>query len=147
MRIGFVLCVMGLLFSIACNELEDCQLNPYGDYAVVEFNLTNNDGRFISFDEIYFDGDLISQGDTIFTYQVIPLNAEAPNATYTYVSDSATYELSINYKTEGLIYQLDCEASVRYFDLDTAYQTFDSLAIILPEISLNQTAPNFEIYF
>mgnify|MGYP007000356236 len=67
-------------------------------------------------------------------------------AIFHYYTDSDLYSLAINYKSQPLIYDLSCEATIRYYDLDTSYHSFDSLVIVGSEVHLDYVPINFEIY-
>ena len=77
---------------------------------------------------------------------LLPLPAKNNEAIFHYYTDSALYSLAINYKIQPLIYDLYCEATIRYYDLDTSYQSFDSLVIVGSEVHLDYVPINFEIY-
>ncbi|NQW27143.1 MAG: hypothetical protein HQ474_04460 [Flammeovirgaceae bacterium] len=143
----FIFMCYSLLFGESCNEFEECSMNPYSNYVVAEFNVMADAGRTISFDSVVLEGygRLPYDQDTL-VYLALPLDMDASGALYHYYTDSIIYTLGLTYKKEGLIYELHCDASVRFYDLDTTNQTFDSLVIVGRELNLSNYPINFEIY-
>ena len=140
--LSFSLC----LFE-SCNEIEDCTLDPYANYAVATFNVLNNVNQIVMFDSIILEGygRLPEDQDTLVS-MLLPLPVKDKEAIFHYYTDSALYSLAINYKSQPLIYDLSCEATVRYYDLDISYHSFDSLVIVGSEVHLDYIPVNFEIY-
>tara|TARA_B100000900_G_scaffold346822_1_gene311735 strand:- start:1778 stop:2227 length:450 start_codon:yes stop_codon:yes gene_type:complete len=138
---------LGLCLLESCNEIEDCTLDPYDNYAVATFDVLNNVNQLVVFDSIILEGygRLLRDQDTLVS-MLLPLPVKDNKAIFHYYTDSVLYSLAINYKSQPLIYDLSCEATIRYYDLDTSYHSFDSLVIVGSEIHLDYVPINFEIY-
>ena len=147
MRFWLFFMSFGFCLFESCNEIEDCTLDPYGNYAVATFDVLNDKDQFIAFDSIILEGfgRLPGDRDTI-TNILLPLPVENTEAVFYYHTDSSLYSLAINYKSQPLIYDLSCKATIRYYDLDISYHSFDSLVIVRSEVHLDYAPINFEIY-
>lgn len=122
-------------------------MDPYGNYAVATFNLLSGESKIIAFDSIILEGfgRLPGDRDTLIG-MLLPLPVENTEVAFHYYTDSSLYSLAISYKSQPLIYDLSCEATIRFYDLDTSYQSFDSLVIVGSEVHLDYVPINFEIY-
>ena len=147
MRFWLYFLSFGLCLLESCNEIEDCTLDPYDNYALATFDVLNNVNQFVVFDSIILDGygRLPGDQDTLGS-MLLPLPVKNNEAIFHYYTDSTLYSLAISYKIQPLIYDLSCEATIRYYDLDTSYHSFDSLVIVGSEIHLDYVPINFEIY-
>ena len=134
--------ILVLLFTF-CNEIEDCQLDPYTDVVVVGFKGI----EIVAFDSIVVEGigRLGNDTDTI-TAMGFPLNPEQLSTRCYFYTDSADYELNVIYKTEALIYELNCDVAIRFYDLDFT-TNFDSVRLISPELNLDFFKTNVEVIF
>ena len=54
MRFWLSFLSFGLCLFESCNEIEDCTLDPYANYAVATFNVLNNVNQIVMFDSIIF---------------------------------------------------------------------------------------------
>ena len=147
MRFWLSFFTIGLCLFESCNEIEDCTLDPYGNYAVATFNVLNNVNQIIVFDSIVLEGygRLSGDQDTLVD-MLLPLPIKNNEAIFHYYTDSSLYSLAVNYKSLPLIYDLSCNATIKYYDLDTSYHSFDSLVIVGSEVHLDYVPINFEIY-
>ena len=147
MRFWIFFLSFGFCLLESCNEIEDCTLNPYNNYAVATFDVSNDESQIIAFDSIILEGfgRLPGDRDTLVG-MLLPLNAETSEAVFHYYTDSTLYSLVISYNSQPLIYELSCEAAIKFSDLDTSYHSFDSLVIVGSEVHLDYVPINFEIY-
>ena len=147
MRFWLYFLSFGLCLLESCNEIEDCTLDPYDNYALATFDVLNNMNQLVVFDSIILEGygRLPGDQDTLGSMP-LPLHVKNNEAIFHYYTDSTLYSLAISYKIQPLIYDLSCEATIRYYDLDTSYHSFDSLVIVGSEIHLDYVPINFEIY-
>ncbi|HAQ69595.1 hypothetical protein N9I77_00225 [Cyclobacteriaceae bacterium] len=147
MRFWLFFLSFGFCLFESCNEVEDCTLDPYGNYAVATFDMLSGESKIIAFDSIILEGfgRLPGDRDTLIG-MLLPLPVENTEAVFNYYTDSSLYSLAIGYKSQPLIYDLYCEATIRFYDLDTSYQSFDSLVIVGSEVHLDYVPINFEIY-
>lgn len=147
MRFWLFFLSFGFCLFESCNEVEDCTLDPYENYAVATFDLLSGESKIIAFDSIILEGfgRLPGDRDTLIG-MLLPLPVENTEAVFHYYTDSSLYSLAIGYKSQPLIYDLYCEATIRFYDLDTSYQSFDSLVIVGSEVHLDYVPINFEIY-
>tara|TARA_B100000941_G_C28253206_1_gene422614 strand:- start:23 stop:394 length:372 start_codon:yes stop_codon:yes gene_type:complete len=122
-------------------------LDPYDNYALATFDVLNNANQLVIFDSIILEGygRLPGDQDTLRS-MLLPLPVKNNEAIFHYYTDSALYSLAINYKIQPLIYDLSCEATIKYYDLDTSYHSFDSLVIVGSDVHLDYVPINFEIY-
>ena len=56
MRFWLSFLSFGLCLFESCNEIEDCTLDPYANYAVATFNVLNNVNQIVMFDSIILEG-------------------------------------------------------------------------------------------
>ncbi len=147
MRFWLSFLSFGLCLFESCNEIEDCTLDPYDNYALATFDVLNNANQLVIFDSIILEGygRLPGDQDTLRS-MLLPLPVKNNEAIFHYYTDSALYSLAINYKIQPLIYDLSCEATIKYYDLDTSYHSFDSLVIVGSDVHLDYVPINFEIY-
>ena len=147
MRFWLFFLSFGFCLFESCNEVEDCTLDPYGNYAVATFDILSGESKIIAFDSIILEGfgRLPGDRDTLIG-MLLPLPVEKTEAVFHYYTDSSLYSLAITYKVQPLIYALSCEAAIRFYDLDTSYHSFDSLVIVGSEVHFDYVPINFEIY-
>lgn len=139
---------MLLLFVTACNDIEDCQVNPYND--VLWFQVIYDEDEFVvAFDSIVIQGygQLTGYPDTLLTsFQYsLPMDFENEQITYQFFTDSIDYFITLEYDKEVRIFDLSCDAAIRYFNLEIQETNLDSALIKIPELFENLN--NLEIHF
>ncbi len=141
-----IILLIGLFMS--CNDIEDCQTSPYRETVLINWNY---DGLVI-FDSILVAGigRLGGDRDTLNKTEAFgfPLDLESNNISYEFFTDSVKFELNLTYDKQIIVFELDCDASIRYFNLDTlSTNNFDSVAIRFSELFSDIEDPiNIEIY-
>ncbi len=131
---------------MACTQIADCSLDPNISEFYIEFDHTEL--RLVTFEsvtndlssEVYFDAD------TSFSKVQLPLTDTSPSLTYTFVTDSGDYTLTLAYDTQLSIYGEDCPASNYFFNLEVIDHNFDSVAVT-NNILTNRITDNIEVYF
>ena len=79
----------GLCLFESCNEIEDCTLDPYDNYALATFDVLNNMNQLVVFDSIVLEGygRLPGDQDTLGS-MLLPLPAKNNEAIFHYYTDS-----------------------------------------------------------
>jgi hypothetical protein len=135
------------LIALACNDVEDCQLDPYEDFLGINFNLLDpEDDRLIIFDEIIIDDLGNFSGDTINSTLFLPIDIGAESTTYRFVTDTATFFFIVGYNKQASIFERDCDITEIFSDLNIRVSNFDSIRVNSPILNKNNLN-NIEIYF
>lgn len=145
MRFIFYLCVIFLTIFLSCNDIEDCQLNPYTDQFVVR--MTSKSVGIIFFDSISVNnsGRIPNDTDTLILFS-LPLDAESMTSLFTFYTDSTNYTLEVNYRTQAEIFELNCDAAIRFYGFELI-SNFESVRLISPELNMDYFPINAEILF
>jgi hypothetical protein len=145
-----LLCV----FLGSCNDIEDCQLDPYADFVGFKFTIIDEDLDFIVFDSVRLDGlgvfelddSTSTLADTIISNLYLPIDVTSNQSTFRFFTDSIDYFITLEYKKEAYIYELDCDAGIRYQNLRITDTNLDSAIIIIDQLNL-RVPENIEIFF
>ncbi len=73
--------------------------------------------------------------DSVTSFFQLPVDFDANQVHYRFVTDTTVYSLSIGYQKEIKVFELNCDPAVRYFDLELLDFSFDS--VILSSSELN----------
>jgi len=141
--------VLILLISIwGCNEIEQCQLDPNSEFLVGTFyNIKDSVARdTLVFNAVVPSNQPLNFYDTIIFGAFFPLNPTDTTISYTFMTDSMDYQLSLSYDVLYYLFSPDCDPSIRYFDLKVVETNFDSVAVVGDVLDL-QIPINLEIYF
>lgn len=137
----------------ACNDIEDCQLDPYVDFVGFKFTSIKEEPDIIVFDSVRLDGlgvfelddSTTTLADTIVGNLYLPVDVTKNQSTYWFFTDSTDYFLTLDYEKEAYIYETDCDAGIRYVKLRVSDTNIDSVSLIVNE--LIRIAPeNIEIF-
>lgn len=135
-----------LLLLLACEPVEDCQLDPNSSEFYLAFsNSPNGSVTFDSiknnlFENVFFDAD------SSFSSIQLPLTTESNTLTYTFFTDSVDFSLSINYQSRFNLYGPDCPPSIFYSDLSVVSTNFDTAIVVNAEVDRRITE-NIEVFF
>jgi hypothetical protein len=134
---------------ISCNDPDDCQLIPYSNNMGVRFNFLFEQERAIEFDSIkVFPYERFANDTVAITGTVLfPLDLNQDTVRYQFFTDSTDYFLEIQYKTEVILEELNCDPAVRFFGLEVSGTNFDSVNIVGPVIDRTLYQTNIEIFF
>lgn len=152
MKKVFILCVF--LGILSCNDIEDCQLDPYADFIGIKFTLLNEDPEVIVFDSVGLDGlglfelndSTTTLADTIPERLYLPIDVTSDQSTYRFFTDTTDYFLTLSYEKEAYIFEVDCDAGIRYKRLRIVETNLDSVNVVIDQ--LNKNIPeNIEIFF
>ncbi len=144
--------IMIICFFIAgCNEVKDCGLDDNRRLALVEFYRYSNE---LPIDTLIFDRITSPQSpyliypdsDTLLRAMFLPLNPEADATDFLFETDSGVFDLSFSYRREFSVFDVDCDPSVKFFDLSGSSIAFDSVIVINPILNREELT-NVEVYF
>ncbi|WP_258102802.1 hypothetical protein [Marinoscillum sp. MHG1-6] len=150
MRTWFFLLVIA---AFACNEINECDLDPDVGYAVVVFYDYHSPStpKQTNWNLVYNDQSsyyYYNLEDTSSVFGLL-LTPEDSILTYYWETDSVTYDLTFKYNVEALkIYYPECEPTFEFNNLrvDTTGILFDSVAVVSGFINKNVPV-NVEVYF
>ncbi|MBV6643969.1 MAG: hypothetical protein KI790_00885 [Cyclobacteriaceae bacterium] len=138
---------LSLLAMVACDDIEDCQLDPnIGTFSMI-FKEKGEDDLIFSFDSVKMDEPdlLLFTTDTIEAIQ-LPLNYETNSVSYTFFTDSIDYTLNVAYENRVEFYDIRCDPNPRFFNLRFSSEAFDSLVVLFDFASRQIPETNIEIY-
>ncbi|MFY0687999.1 MAG: hypothetical protein JXQ90_12585 [Cyclobacteriaceae bacterium] len=150
MRIPLLVCALIVLLNSACNELEDCQFNPYLDYMVIAFKTEQGANKSVTFNQIVVDSQYrIPFDDVRASAFAIPMEPFGEEVDLIFYTDSINYSMTVAYQSAALIYDPQCDAITRLYGLTIPETTFDSTAVIGgvdSELNSKTYAVNIEIF-
>lgn len=148
-----LLIVLSVWIVAGCNDIENCGTNDDQNIMRVRFfDFETKQAKSVGFQ--------VSSNDPLIAFQVVdddgiptettvwelPLNPENSEITYTFTSDTSSHQLTMSYDLEVSIFDPDCDPSIRFVNLDTVRQTFDS-TVVVGAVTNRQLSTNVEIYF
>lgn len=147
MKNPFIVFLLGLLFAWSCNEIEECQLDPYSEQVVFLLR-PEIPGTILSFDSASMDGfGILGRGENLqnLTAFALPVDFLTNQVTYRFYTDSVAYFITLDYLSESMVYELICEPTTRIFGLSINDTNFPLAEINIPELDKRVTLPNVEI--
>ncbi len=144
-RIAFFLITMSIL---ACNEIKDCDLDENRKFAVIAFyDFSDSTIRdTLIFNQVYSPQSPYLFADTILEVVGLPLDPTDDFTSFVFETDTGDYDLNFSYKREFSVYDVNCDPSIRFYDLSCTTSAFDSVAIVNPILNREEFT-NVEIYF
>ncbi|XOV92469.1 MAG: DUF6452 family protein [Bacteroidota bacterium] len=144
-----IILFFALIGMLSCNEIKECELDENRKFANIEFYYAGSELPIDSliFDEIYSPASpYISLQDTFLGGFGLPLDPAIDLTEYIFKTDSGEYNLSFTYQREFSVYSVDCDPSVKFYDLTCTSLSFDSIAVINPILNRDELT-NVEVYF
>ena len=144
-RIVYFLFIIGVL---GCNEIKECDLDDNRKFAVIEFyHISDSSIRdTLIFNQIYNLESPYNFGDTILEITGLPLDPSSDFTSFVFETDSGDFDLDFDYKREFSVYDVDCDPSIKFYDLTGSSTAFDSVAIVNPILNRDEFT-NVKIYF
>ena len=139
---------IALICGISCNDIENCNADDNTSFLIVGYNnFKTKGGR----SDVGFRVQEVNSPYTISAFVDstaigLPLNPEDTVVTYTFTTDSSSFQLQVRYDREFSVFDAACEPSITFTGLDTLTQTFDSL-VIESRIANREIDTNLEVYF
>jgi len=149
MKQASIILLLVSVLTFRCNEIEECQLDPFTQFAVFSLKSTVT-GRVFTFDSISMDNFGLLAGGTstqALTAFQLPVDFLASQATYRFYTDSVNYFVSISYKSESMVYEELCKPANRIHDLSIEASNFPDIQILGPDLDRRFYAVNVEITF
>ncbi len=135
---------VGIAAFFSCNNIEDCQLNPFTDYVAMQ---TIHDAPVV-FDSLVVSeyGRYVEFADSARTLWQLPLDILENEVRMDFYTDSMIYFLEMTYQKEIKIFDPQCDPVTRYYELEVVSHNFDSLVLTNNEVNI-QIPINVEVYF
>ena len=137
------------LIAIAAFSCEDdnvCGITEQSDEVFMAFfNYETKELLDADFDSVavFFQDQNVFYLDTAFA---LPIDVQGSFTDYMFYTDSTDYDLRINYRSQILIDNEECDPVFRISALEASSEELDSISIKVVELS-KLIAPHVEIYF
>lgn len=149
MKQASIILLLVSIVTFRCNEIEECQLNPFTQFVVFSLKSTVS-GRVFSFDSISMDNfGLLAAGTSTqaLTAFQLPVDFLADQASYRFYTDSIDYFVSLSYQSESMVYEEICEPANRIYNLSIEDSNFPTIQVLGPDLDRRFYAVNVEITF
>lgn len=134
-----------------CTVVKDCELDENRKLALVEFYNYSDRTRIdtLIFNQVTSEDSpylFYSEDDVILGAMYFPLNPEVNSSRFFLETDSMVYDLNFVYEREFSVYDVDCDPSIRFFNLNCTSLVFDSLVVVNPVLNREELT-NVKVYF
>lgn len=143
-----ILCFLIIIAVLGCNEIKECDLDDNRKFAVIEFyDISNGTIRdTLIFNQVYSLQSPYNFADTILEITGLPLDPSGDFTAFIFETDTGDFDLDFTYKREFSVYSVECDPSIKFYNLAGSSTAFDSVEIVNPILNRDEFT-NVKIYF
>ncbi len=138
------------LTIIACEVDSNCGSTAVNYITVSSATISGTneeEERIITYDSIINQAsNLLFLRDSATSFLVLPLDPGRSETTYQFYHDDTVDTIALKYDKRSRIDSPECGIDFEFVDLDTVFQTFDSLVIVNDTLRRTIDAPNIKFY-